>query len=318
METSTLLEDAEQSYTKSLLASGQAMNYMLERGFGGAIAARYRVGFAAADSSTLRPVVKRWGIQACQDAGLHIKANAKRPFEMFRGRLIFPIRDAAGVLVGFGGRHLRPDEHQPKYLNSPESRLFAKATLLYGQPEASGLIAAQKRVFVTEGYFDVLRLAGADYPAVAAMGTAVTAHHIELLLGTADQVNFCFDGDGGGVKAADQALQQMVGLADDASRVNFIFLPDGHDPDSFVKSHGAEAFASLAEKPVSLVEYLTSTLLQGCELQFAEGRARCAAKGREFWRIASPSMQGVLVDFCSDVVRLSPDDILEIWSAQKT
>lgn len=316
MENATIFDDAAQTYAENLLRSGRAINYLQQRRISGAIASRYGLGFASPDSNTLRPVVRRWGVDACREAALVVKAVARRPYEIFRGRIIFPIRSMRGQLIGFGGRHLEPNEAQPKYLNSPESDIFVKAKLLYGFVEAADDVAAQNRVVVVEGYFDVLRLAQARLPAVATMGTAVTEFHVEQLLATGAAIFFCFDGDDGGRKAADLALLQVLDQADDVDRVNFIFLPAGEDPDSFVRDRGVDAFLELLQAAKPLVTYLRDSLAQGCDLRYAEGRSLYMRKAQQFWAIGSPNVKSILLDACVDVTRLTPEVIEDIWHAR--
>ena len=166
-----------------------------------------------------------------------IQGEDGKRYDRFRDRIMFPIVSQRGQIIGFGGRVL--DKSEPKYLNSPETPLFEKGRELYGLFQARQAIREAGRVVVVEGYMDVVALAqfGVGY-AVATLGTATTPWHVQKLLRQTDEVVFCFDGDSAGRRAAWRALENSLEQLQDGKQVKFLFLPEGHDPDSFVRAHG--------------------------------------------------------------------------------
>jgi DNA primase len=194
-------------------------------------------------------------------------------YDRFRDRLMFPIRDSRGRVIGFGGRVI--DQGEPKYLNSPESPLFHKGRELYGLYEAKAARRDFKRLMIVEGYMDVVRLhqAGITY-AVATLGTATTQEHLNKLFKMTSEVVFCFDGDGAGRRAARRAMENALALAHDGHEFRFMFLPEGHDPDTLVASEGAEAFENRLQSALPLSEYLVRELSSEVDLDHDEGRAK--------------------------------------------
>ncbi len=194
-------------------------------------------------------------------------------YDRFRDRLMFPIRDSRGRFIGFGGRVI--DKGEPKYLNSPESPLFHKGRELYGLYEAKAARRDFKRLMIVEGYMDVVRLhqAGITY-AVATLGTATTQEHLNKIFKMTSEVVFCFDGDGAGRRAAQRAMENALALAQDGHEFKFMFLPEGHDPDTLVASEGAEAFESRLQSALPLSEYLVQQLSSEVDLGHDEGRAK--------------------------------------------
>jgi DNA primase len=194
-------------------------------------------------------------------------------YDRFRDRLMFPIRDSRGRVIGFGGRVI--DQGEPKYLNSPESPLFHKGRELYGLYEARAARRDFKRLMIVEGYMDVVRLhqAGITY-AVATLGTATTQEHLNKLFKMTSEVVFCFDGDGAGRRAARRAMENALPMAHDGHEFRFMFLPEGHDPDTLVASEGAEAFESRLQSALPLSEYLVQQLSSEVDLEHDEGRAK--------------------------------------------
>jgi DNA primase len=194
-------------------------------------------------------------------------------YDRFRDRLMFPIRDSRGRVIGFGGRVI--DQGEPKYLNSPESPLFHKGRELYGLYEARQARRDFKRLMIVEGYMDVVRLhqAGITY-AVATLGTATTLEHLNKLFKMTSEVVFCFDGDAAGRRAARRAMENALALAHDGHEFRFMFLPEGHDPDTLVASEGAEAFESRLQSALPLSEYLVQQLSSEVDLAHDEGRAK--------------------------------------------
>ena len=233
-----LIERAMEFYRAELKKSDRAIAYLKGRGLTGEIAARFRIGYAPDDWQGLKAAFPEYEDKALVDAGLVIAGEGKR-YDRFRDRVMFPIFNARGAAIGFGGRVM--GEGEPKYLNSPETVLFEKGRELYGLVQARDAMRTSSRVLVVEGYMDVVSLAqfGVGY-AVATLGTATTPTHVGKLLRLADEIVFCFDGDAAGRKAAWRALEVSLPLALDHKPLRFLFLPEGDDPDSYVRKHGRE------------------------------------------------------------------------------
>jgi DNA primase len=221
-------------------------------------------------------------------AGLVIEGDdegRRKRYDRFRDRIMFPILNQKGAVIGFGGRVLEKGE--PKYLNSPETPLFEKGRELYGLFQARQAIRAAGKVIVVEGYMDVVALAqhGVEY-AVATLGTATTPVHVQKLLRQSDNVVFCFDGDTAGRKAAWRALENSLALVGDEKSIKFLFLPQGEDPDSYIRKEGKAAFEALLESAMPMSEFLLRELAAGVDMQTMEGRAH-------FLKLAQPLVQQV-------------------------
>ncbi len=252
--------DALSYYRAELKKSKPAIDYLKGRGLSGEIAARYGLGYAPDGWQNLESVFTDYATAALKDTGLVIDAEPDeshperkaRRYDRFRDRVMFPILDARGNVIGFGGRIIGAGE--PKYLNSPETPLFEKGRELYGLYQARRAIRDANQVIVVEGYMDVVALAqhGVDN-AVATLGTATTPVHVAKLLKLADNVVFCFDGDAAGRKAAWRALEVSLPVLADGKVVSFLFLPPEDDPDTYVRREGKAAFlAAVADaKPLS-------------------------------------------------------------------
>ena len=206
------------------------------------------------------------------ETGLVIAGEEGKRYDRFRDRIMFPIVNVRGQVIGFGGRVL--DKGEPKYLNSPETPLFEKGHELYGLYQAQKAIRAHQRVIVVEGYMDVVALAqnGVEY-AVATLGTATTPFHVQKLLRLCDQVVFCFDGDKPGQKAAWRALENALPQLQDGKRLGFLFLPEEHDPDTYIREFGTEAFEHELENSLPLSGYLLRELTAQVDLHTQEGRS---------------------------------------------
>jgi DNA primase len=226
------LEQAARFYKQQLKQSPRAIDYLKRRGLTGAIAARYGIGYAP-DGSPLKQVFKDYAAEALAASGLVVE-NEGRRYDRFRDRIMFPIRNAKGQIVGFGGRVL--DQGEPKYLNSPETPLFEKGRELFGLPQARQSLRETNTAIVTEGYMDVIALAQNGVGnAVATLGTATTPTHVQKLLRQVDRIVFSFDGDNAGRKAAWRALENALEALADNKQIGFVFLPAEHDPDSFIR-----------------------------------------------------------------------------------
>jgi len=273
-----LLGHADALYRQALRDSQTAIDYLKGRGIDGQTAARFGMGYAPDAWDT---VLKALGssparIEHLRDAGLVIKNEQGRQYDRFRDRIMFPIRDPRGRVLGFGGRVLGSGE--PKYLNSPETPVFHKGQALYGLYEARQAQGRPERILVTEGYLDVASLAqhGIE-PVVATLGTATTTEHIRRLTRFADRVVFCFDGDRAGRAAAWRALETALPMAGGKIEIHFLLLPEGHDPDSLVREHGKAHFESLIAAALPLSSFVIEELAQRVDLGSADGQSRLAA-----------------------------------------
>jgi DNA primase len=277
-ETAPLLDaltEADRIYRQALRESPGAIDYLKHRGIDGSTAARYSIGYAPDAWDTLRTTLGReaGSRQRLIDAGLLIRNEAGKVYDRFRDRIMFPIRDPRGRAVGFGGRALGDGE--PKYLNSPETPVFNKSRVLYGLYEARQAAGRPGRAIVVEGYLDVVALAQHGIgAAVATMGTAATAHHIRQLTRLADEVVFCFDGDRAGRAAAARALETALPFGGGSVELKFLLLPDGHDPDSFVRAEGAQAFEALVSAASPLGQFMLDELGARANLDSLDGRAK--------------------------------------------
>jgi DNA primase len=253
-----------------------AVDYLKKRGLTGQTAKAFAMGFAPEGWNHLLTHFQSepQALKVLEEAGLLIKHESGRLYDRFRNRIMFPIRDRKGNVLGFGGRVM--DKSQPKYLNSPESPLFQKGHCLYGIHEA---IKSEKwqRAIVVEGYFDVVMLAQYNIKgALATLGTAITSHHLTYLFQQVHEVVFCFDGDKAGAAAAWKALQLVLPFLTKDRQVRFAFLPEGEDPDSFVRNNGTVHFQTLLANSTSLSEYLFATLCKEIKPDSVDNRAHIA------------------------------------------
>ena len=247
------------------------------------MAKRYGLGYAPEGWRNLASVFPEYDSPLLEESGLVIvgEDDGKR-YDRFRDRVMFPIRNVKGECIGYGGRVLGDDK--PKYLNSPETPVFHKGRELYGLYEARGAIREMGYVLVAEGYMDVVALAQLGFPnAVATLGTACTPDHVHKLFRFTDVVVFSFDGDAAGRRAARKALDGALPYASDTRSIKFLFLPPEHDPDSFIRAHGPEAFARHVGDAMPLSRFLLESAREGCDLGTAEGRAHMLANARPLW-----------------------------------
>ena len=300
---------AARFYKDQLRASSTAIDYLKGRGLTGEIAARYGLGYAPDEWQGLQHIFDDYSSPALAECGLVIDNEQGRRYDRFRDRIMFPILDQRSNVIGFGGRVLGQGE--PKYLNSPETTLFHKGEELYGLTQARQAIRAEDRVIVVEGYMDVVALAQFGIGnAVATLGTATTSTHVRKLLRQASQVVFCFDGDNAGRKAAWRALEASLDALADDKLVGFIFLPSEHDPDSFVRAEGTEAFRRLATQPTTLTEFLLRELKSGADLSNAEGRARLVHEAKPYLtKLAAPLLRLQLTRAIAEAAALSPTEV---------
>ncbi|MBV1777141.1 DNA primase [Burkholderiaceae bacterium DAT-1] len=310
-----LNREAMQFYRNSLKASPRAIDYLKRRGLSGQIAARFGLGFAPEGWHPLAQVFSDYATQpALAEVGLVIDSeDSGRRYDRFRDRIMFPIIDGKGVVIGFGGRVI--DKGDPKYLNTPETPLFHKGYELYGLPQARQAIREKGRVMVVEGYMDVVALAqlGVEY-SVASLGTACTPDHIKKLLRLADEVVFCFDGDAAGRRAAWRALENSLGQVNDGKQLNFLFLPAEHDPDSYIRAFGKDAFESfMAEQSVGLVAFLTRELASQYDLGGDAGRAQFLHASKPLVeQVKAPATRLLLRNRIAEMAGLAGEDAGEL------
>ncbi|MEL7024223.1 MAG: DNA primase [Pseudomonadota bacterium] len=276
-----LLDRVATLFSQSLKHHQPVIDYLKRRGIDGQTAAEFRLGYAPNAWDTL---LKEIGsgpreIELLMAAGLIIARDNGGHYDRFRDRLMFPIRDARGRIIGFGGRVIGDGE--PKYLNSPETALFHKGRELYGLFEARKKLRDIPRLVVVEGYMDVVGLArhGVRF-SVATLGTATTADHIDRLFRLTDQVVFSFDGDRAGRKAAWRAMENALPRLSDGRELRFAFMPDGHDPDSLVAAEGVNAFETALDNALPLSDFLLHELRGQVDDTSAEGRAKMVELAR--------------------------------------
>ncbi len=311
---SDVLEKAAQDYRKQLRQSPRAVDYLKGRGLSGEVAQRYGLGYAPAGWRHLASVFPEYDDPLLAESGLVIlgEDDGKR-YDRFRDRVMFPIRNVKGECIGFGGRVLGDDK--PKYLNSPETPLFHKGSELYGLFEARSAIREAGFALVTEGYMDVVALAQLGFEnAVATLGTACTAEHIAKLLRFTDGVVFSFDGDAAGRRAARKALDAAIAHANDTRSIKFLFLPGEHDPDSFVRTHGASAFARHIADALPLSRFLIEAASEQCDLGTPEGRARMSSHARLLWEpLPDGALKRQLLGEIAGLVQLDTADLQDVW-----
>ncbi len=269
-------------YYEQLKQSPRAIAYLKNRGISGEVARLFHLGYAQSGWSHVLDMFGTNDIDRKKllDTGLIIRKDEGGYYDRFRDRIMYPIRDHRGRYIGFGGRVL--DQGEPKYLNSPETPLFQKGHELYGLYQALKANRKFERVMVVEGYMDVIALFqhGVTY-AVATMGTATTAHHLERLLRYTTEIVFCFDGDQAGRTAAWRALEVTLPLMNDSMQVRFLFLPEGDDPDSLIRKEGKPAFDQRIRSASSLSDFLFQTKWKEADTTTMEGRTQFATEAKK-------------------------------------
>ena len=291
---SAALLTAAEFYRGALKESQRAIEYLKGRGLTGTIAARFGLGYAPDDWQSLTKAFSDYQSKALETAGLVIAGEGGKRYDRFRGRIMFPIHDSRGQVIGFGGRVL--DEGEPKYLNSPETPVFAKGRELYGLFQARQAIRSAGKVVVVEGYMDVIALAqhGVEY-AVATLGTATTPVHAQKLFRLTDTVVFCFDGDEAGRRAAWRALENALPELSDGKQPRFLFLPQGEDPDDAIRSRGRQAFETLIDSAIPLSEFLVEDLITRFPPVSAEGRAALLSAAKPLLdQVGAPMLSALL------------------------
>ncbi len=294
-----LLEQANHYFQQQLRehpAAQKAVDYLKQRGVSGEIAKRFGLGFAPPGWNNLTqlhpdPETR----QRLAAAGLIVARPGNEFYDRFRNRIIFPIRNRRGRVIGFGGRVLDANDN-PKYLNSPETPVFHKGRELYGLYEVREQLRHPQRLLVVEGYMDVIALAQFDIPyAVATLGTATSADHLKALFRLVKEVVFCFDGDAAGRRAASKALETALPLIEDGHQVGFLFLPEGQDPDSLVRSEGRQGFEARITQAMPLSEYLLHSHARQIDTHSVDGKARFIATLRPLLKQLRPGIFRELV-----------------------
>jgi DNA primase len=321
-----LLASVVAFYSESLASDARARQYLAGRAIGAPTVAQFAIGYAR---DSWNDVLRRFGgteaaRQQLQDAGLIIERDGaavrdgERHYDRFRDRIMFPIRDARGRAIAFGGRII--DQGEPKYLNSPETTLFHKGRELYGLYEARQSRTPLKRLLVVEGFMDVVRLhqAGVAY-AVATLGTATTAEHLKRIFRVVNEVVFAFDGDRAGRAAAWRALQNTLPEAREGREIRFLFLPEGHDPDSLVGAEGRDGFEKRLTCALPLSEYLVREVSADIDLSHADGRARFAEAARPLVaKLAHGVYRELVLERIAATIGLPSERLQQLWGQQMT
>jgi DNA primase len=316
-ELYALLREADQIYRAALRSSETAIAYLKKRGIDGPTAGRFGIGYAPnAWDTVLRALgTSEARIAKLVQAGLVVTNDSGRRYDRFRDRIMFPIRNSPrGQVIGFGGRVL--DAGEPKYLNSPETPIFRKGHELYGLFEARQNPGRPKEIIVVEGYLDVASLVQHGIEnAVATLGTATTPENLRRLTRLTDKIVFCFDGDRAGRAAAWRALETALPYGGGTLELKFLLLPEGDDPDSFVRSSGAEAFRALAARAAPLSDFLVKELAARVDLETVDGRSRFQAIAKPLLkRLPEGTYRAAVMDAFGTELRIRPDVLNQMMS----
>ena len=280
-EDYSILDEAVKVFEANLKESKKAINYLKSRNISGTTAKKFQLGFSDVSWDSLYSTFeKRFEQKVIASSGLFLEKN-KKNYDRFRNRVIFPIRNIKGQNIGFGGRVIDPDD-EPKYLNSPETKLFNKSNELYGLYEARKETKKMDSIIVVEGYMDVIALHEKGIKnAVATLGTAVTSNHLSKLMRYSNYIFFAFDGDLAGEKAAWKALQNVLPIIREDTRIKFVFFEAGDDPDSYVNKHGEKGFIELINDGQTLSEFFFSKVKKVDDINSLEGRSKIASYASE-------------------------------------
>ncbi len=317
----SVLEKAGEAYKRGLKESQRAIDYFKGRGLSGEVAKQFGLGYAPEGWRSLASIFPQYDDPLLVESGLVILHEAEdgqsgegeKRYDRFRDRVMFPIRNIKGECIGFGGRVL--GDEKPKYLNSPETPVFSKGRELYGLFEARNALRDHGYALVTEGYMDVVALAQLGFPnAVATLGTACTNDHVQKLFRFTDSVVFSFDGDSAGRRAARKALDAALPFASDVRSIKFLFLPTEHDPDSFIRANGKEAFARYVSEATPLSRFLIESAREGCDLNSAEGRAHLSSNAKPLWmQLPEGALKMQLLSEIAELVQLTTRELNELW-----
>ena len=296
-------------YKDQLKCSERGISYLKKRGLTGETAARFGIGYSPAGWQNLAEIFPDYESPILVKIGMVKENEEKKRYDRFRDRIMFPILNLKGKVVGFGGRVITKDE--PKYLNSPETPLFEKGQELYNLFAARRAIRDAKKVLVVEGYMDVVVLSqyGIEY-AVATLGTATTPRHVQKLLRQTDNIVFCFDGDDAGRKAAWRALENSLAQFVDGKNVGFLFLPDGEDPDSYVQKFGKDSFEGLIDQALPLSVFLFQRLSEGMNLQTSEGCTKLVKNSKPLLaQITAPILSLMLIKRLAELSGINQEEL---------
>ena len=322
-EACELMGRVARFYMEQLARDERARHYVARRGLTNETLERFAIGYAP---SSWNEVLRRFGgsesaRRQLAEAGLIVERergqvrDGERHYDRFRDRLMFPIRDARGRVIAFGGRII--DQGEPKYLNSPETAVFHKGRELYGLYETRQSRTSLRRLLIVEGYMDVVRLHQSGIPyAVATLGTSTTPEHLKRVFRLVSEVVFAFDGDRAGRAAAWRALQHALPEAREGREMRFLFLPEGHDPDSLVGEEGREAFEARLAGALPLSEYFVRELAEQVDLSHADGRARFAESARPLLAKLPPGVyRELLIERVAEAIRLPAARLTALWNA---
>jgi len=322
MALSDAMSKANEFYRAQLRLAPQAIGYLKGRGLTGEIAARFALGYSPSGWDGLKAVFPDYENPVLVEAGLiiqNVDEDGKRTkrYDRFRERVMFPIRNTKGQVIAFGGRIM--DQGEPKYLNSPETPLFSKGSELYGLFEARQAIRDAGYVLVTEGYMDVVALAQMGFPqAVATLGTACTTTHVQKLLRQTDNVIFSFDGDKAGRRAARRALEACLPHVSDDKTIKFLFLPAEHDPDSYIREYGAQAFEQQVHEAMPLSQFLLREAAGEHDLTSPEGRARVQFDAKPLLQAMPPtSLRLQIVRGLATMTQSTPGEVEQLFELAK-
>jgi len=311
-----VLREVDQIYRRHLREHAPAIDYLKNRGIDGETAARFGIGYAPDAWDTVLGELGAEQVERLIQAGLVIENEQGRRYDRFRDRIMFPIRDPRGRVIGFGGRVLGAGE--PKYLNSPETPVFHKGQSLYGLFEARQRPGRPEQIVVVEGYMDVVALSQHGIgPVVATLGTATTTEHIRRLTRISQRVVFCFDADRAGRDAAWRALQTALPYGGGSAEIKFLLLPQGEDPDSYVRSAGAEAFLSRLAAAAPLSRFMIDELSNRVDLTSTDGRARLLALARPLLALLPIGVyRELLLGDLADLAGLDRDRMSQIFDPE--
>lgn len=315
-----VLSHAGRHYQGALAGSPEALQYLRSRGIHREALRRFAVGYARPVWRDLHRVFRDHHDDAVEASGLIVRKDGNPAgvgFDRFRNRIMFPIRDTSGRVIGFGGRTLSQEEcFYAKYMNSPDSAIFHKRGVLYGLFEGREAIERAGSATLVEGYLDVVQLAQHGFAnTVATMGTACTCEQLESVLAYTSDLTFCFDGDDAGVRAADAAMHAVLPFATDYRTMRFVLLQDGHDPDSLCQERGAAGWREAVARSMSLPQRIVARINDGVELQYAEGRARLLHQARAIWRaLPAGVVKEELIAYCCEVGTMSREEVIDLWT----
>ena len=306
-------------YQKQLRESSKAINYLKSRGLTGEIAKEFSIGYAPDGWQNLKIAFEKYEDEILIKAGLVVKNDKGKYYDRFRSRIIFPIYSDKGKIIGFGGRVIDPED-TPKYYNSPETLLFQKSYELYGLLASRKSIREKGYVLVVEGYMDVVGLAQKGIKnVVATLGTATTAFHIKKLMRYTQEIIFCFDADNAGRAAAWRAMNNSLISVTDTTQLKFLFLPDGHDPDSFVKENSSKDFEILAKNATPLTEYIIKYLTKNNDLVNSEKKVKFLNDIKPiFEQINASKLLLLFKKRIAEMINLEMNEVDQILEIKKT